>query len=222
MKRVFAVLFFLLLLCGCDKASVLENKNIIVHKNENILSSIPGDFDGDKYPEYIYIASSDDNKPYIKLIDGDRAFYKELSFKLDNYSSNVQDVNGDDKEDVILYCIEENSQKVYVFSYYKDLYTLFSPETLDKFVEFNKNKDGYTIICGKFEKKFQSKEDLELKFFYTALDYREDGPIFESVGTISSNKGIISTVSAIFKLTKDGSVYIEDLSISPYVEPEDE
>jgi hypothetical protein len=223
MKKVFAVLFFFLFLCGCSKFPASQDKKIILHSSENIVSSVPGDFDGDKYPEYIYVANSDDGSSYIKLIDGDKAFYKELDFKLDNYTSNVQDVNNDNKEDLIIYYIEENIQNVHVFSYNNELYNIFNPGMLDRYVSFTQLDDQYKVTYGSNERIIKSKEKLSLKFFYTDLDYKDAGPVFDSIGTIANSSGrILYTISASFSVDSNNNLNIYDLKLLPYIEVEDE
>jgi hypothetical protein len=221
MVRVFVVLFFVFTLClsGCTKSSDTDNTNHIVDKNENIISSIPGDFDGDRYPEYIYAINSSDGRSYIKLVDGNITCYKDLNFKLDNYSSNVQDVNGDGREDFILYSIQEYSQNVYVFSYVNDILNIFDPQTISNHVLFSKSEDGYKVNCGDFNESIQSKEKLNLKFYYTDLDYKEEGPVFDSVGAITTSSGkIIYTVLSTFRIDSSGKINICDLDLKPYVE----
>jgi hypothetical protein len=224
MVRVFVVLILIFMfgLSGCEKSSDIDNPNHIVDKNENIVSSIPGDFDGDKYPEYVYAANSSDGKSYIKLVDGDTISYKDLNFKLDNYSTNVQDVNSDGKDDLILYSIQENTQNVYVFSYLNDILNILNPETISNHIAFNKYEDGYKVTCGNLEETIKSKEKLDLQFYYTDLDYKEEGPVFDSVGTIiTSNGKIIYTVLSTFRIDSNGKINICDLDLKPYVEVEE-
>lgn len=222
MARLFAVLFFVLSLSGCGKYSNTDNTNHIVDKKENIISSIPGDFDGDKYPEIVYIVNSEDGKSYIKLIDGNISYYKDLNFKLDNYSSNIQDVNGDEREDLILYSIYENTQNVYVFSYSEELLNIFNPQAINTLVSFVMLGDGYKVVCGEFERTIKSNEKLNLRFYYSDLDYKSEGPVFDNVGIITNSNGkIFYTVLTTFKIDSNGKINICNLDLKPYVDMED-
>jgi hypothetical protein len=222
MARIFVVLIFILSLTSCGKYSDTDNNNLTLDKKENIISSIPGDFDGDKYPEFVYTVNSDDGKSYIKLVDGNMVFYKDLNFKLENYTSNVQDVNSDGREDLILYSIYENTQNVYVFSYSNNLLSIFDPNIITTHIRFDKLNEGYKLSCDELSQTIKSDKKLNLQFYYSDLDYREEGPVFDNVGTITDENGkILYTVLTTFRIDSNGKINTCNLDLRPYINIED-
>jgi hypothetical protein len=217
MKKVFAVLFFLVFLCGCMDRNE-ENIPVInsVYKNNSIYSA-PGDFDGDHQPENLYI-TEDDNRYYLNLIKSGRLFNRELGFKVDSLNSFIQDINNDSKEELVLNVIQDNCENCYVFAFSNGLHAILSPEIIARHIDFEKLEQ--TITYNKKDtakEKFTMSESAYVKLYYTEMEYGDGEPIFVSEGAICRMDQSIFNIKIFSKVNKNNQITLSKVQVNPLI-----
>lgn len=218
--KVFAVLIFFVFSSSCSISKLKKEKDPIISVNENIFNSFLGDFNGDGISEHIYVYKSEDGKPCVKLITEGGNYYKELNDLADNFYSHVTDVNGDGKEEFILYISESSHEKMYIFSFTDDLNIILSPEIMQKEFDLAKVKNGYVFTFGSFEKKLDSdlNDNLTMEFNHTDIFYEDPLPLFIVDGIIKSSDKKYYTVTVSFTINSDNDFEIKEVDMLPYEE----
>ena len=209
--KVFAVLIFFVFSSSCSTLKFKKEDDPIISANENIFNSFPGDFNGDGISEQIYVYKSGNGKPCVKLITKDGNYYKELNDPADNFYSHAADVNGDGKEEFILYISESSHEKMYI---------ILSPEMLQKEFDLAKIKNGYVFTFGSFEEKLGSdlNDNLTMEFNHTDISYEDSLPLFIADGIIKSLDKKYYTVTVSFIINSDNNFEIKDVDMLPYEE----
>lgn len=216
LRIVFAVLLFILPLSGCTNSSGNSEKLLPIYstfKNSAVYTS-PGDFDGDGKMENLFITKPDDNY-YINILDKDNIVYKKLNYSVDDFKLTIQDINNDNKEDIILSIIQNNCENCYVYTVNEEIIAILSPETIKAKIDMRSIEDYIASECGSFNIPSKDIASPVLKLYYTEMDYKGDEPVFVSEGSIY-NKGIITfNIQTTVNIDSKGNIVISDVNMLP-------
>jgi hypothetical protein len=181
----------------------------------NMIYSAPGDFDGDKKSEQVCITKFD-SKYYISLLESGKLYNSELEFETENFNSIIQDVNNDNKEDLILNVIQDNCENCYVFSFNEGLYIVLSPELITKHIDLEKLEE--TITYNKkntVSDKITNSAISYVKLYYTEMDYTKEEPEFISEGVIYTKNQSMYNIRISSKINKSNQVIVSKVEVSP-------
>ncbi|TDT61144.1 hypothetical protein [Fonticella tunisiensis] len=217
MQKVFAVFILAILLTSCSKSNLIEKDDHKEVYKENLLYRVPGDFDGDEKNENFYVFYDKTGIPMLKVIDDDSKNYViKLNKRFNNCTTYAVDIDMDNREEILLYTIDDCIKKVYAFSFNDGfLYELLSPEIFSEAVEFKQTKRGYVIECGNLRKEIETSDKLYLNFYSTDFDYSGSNIYFISEGSITSSENCtLFILTIIYKIDSSGKIDFMDIKIS--------
>ncbi|EYE88162.1 hypothetical protein Q428_09340 [Fervidicella metallireducens AeB] len=218
MKKVLAVIFLSIFTFLSCKYIFLQEKitfnNISKHR---ILFSSPGDFDGDNTIEYLQIYKSNDKEYYLRIIDEKTKYTYELNFKAEEFTTQIDDVNNDKKDDFLLFITKEDKQEMYIYTLQSNvIHQSFYSAELEKLLNIKSINGKYILSYNNSVKTFLAKNHLELSFYYTDLDFDEayEGPIFVSQGIIkSTDERNIKKINTYYYFDRYWNIHLKDFNI---------
>ena len=216
MHIVFAVLVFLLTIPGCNSIPSNPEKIIPIYstyKNSAIYTS-SGDFDGDGEKESIFITRREENY-YISILDGHNIVKKELDYSADNFIITIQDINNDNREDIIINVIQNNCENCYVYSLDGNIKTLLSPDIIIAKIDLKQINSYISQECKFINPPELPMGNLDIKLYYTEMDYIEDGSEFISEGSIFYKDTDLFNMQAKIKIIKNGTAVLRNVTIQP-------
>ncbi len=216
MYKVFAVLIFILLLFSCTKKSNISEKAMPIYstfKNSAIYTTA-GDFDGDGKTETMVITKPDENY-YIAILYKNNILYKKLNHQADNLNITIQDINNDNREDIILNIVQNNSENCYVYTVDSEINTILSPEIIKDNIDFQKIANYIAYESGSFGLSDINNEVPTIKLYYTEMDYLGDEPVFISEGSVNIKNTNIFNIRTILAIDKDNNIVLKDLNMFP-------
>jgi hypothetical protein len=214
--KVFAVLLFALLLFSCTKTSNLSEKTLSIYstfKNSAIYTAT-GDFDGDGKTESMFITQPDENY-YITILYKNNILYKKLNHKADNLNVTIQDINNDNREDIILNIVQSNCENCYVYMVDSEINTILSPEIISANIDFQKVSDYIAYECGNFGLSDINNEVPKIKLYYTEMDYLGDEPVFISEGSVYIKNNNIFNIRAAVGIDEENNIVVKDINMFP-------
>lgn len=214
MRKVFAVVLFLLLLTNCMKSSI-DFKNIVTINStfkSSAIYSATGDFDGDHRMESMFITKPDENY-YISILGKDSILYKKLDYQVKEFKLMIQDVNDDLKEDIILNVVQNGSDNCYVYAVDTELITLLSPDIIKTNLDLEKINNYIAMECGGNYLSLKNNNGPDIKLYYTEMDYAEDENVFISEGAVIDKNISILTIQATVSIDEKGIIKIKDMNM---------
>lgn len=216
LHKVFAVLLILLLMFSCNNLSH-QPENILpiysTFKSSAIYSS-SGDFNGDGKMESIFITKPDENY-YISILDKNNLIYKRLNYKAENFNLTIQDINNDNREDIILSTIQNNCENCYVYTVNKDLVTLLSPDIIIANIAMEEIEDYIALECGYTYSPQRDNRTSDIRLYYTELDYSDDGSVFVSEGSVLNKNTNILNIQTTVSIDSMGKVIVKNMNMLP-------
>lgn len=216
LHRVFAVLFFLLVMFSCTNASNNSKRVLPIYstfKNSAIYTAA-GDFDGDGKMESIFITKPDENY-YISILDNDNIIYKKLNYKADNLKLTIQDINNDNREDIIINIIQNSTQNCYVYTVNTGINTLLSPDLIKANVDLKSIEDYIALECGYMNLPVTSNIEQDIRLYFTEMDYSEDRSVFVSEGSVFNKNITILNVQTTVSIDNNGKIILENIDVLP-------
>jgi hypothetical protein len=212
--KVFAVLLFVLFLSCCNKTSNFSEKALPIYstyKNSSIYTAT-GDFDGDGKTESMFVTKPDENY-YITILYKNNILYKKLNHQVDNLNVTIQDINNDNREDIILNIVQNSSENCYVYTVDSKINTILSPEIIKANIDFQKIANYLTYECGGFGSSDISNEVPTINLYYTEMDYSGDEPVFISEGSVYIKNTNIFNIRTIVGIDKYNNIVLKDLNM---------
>lgn len=219
MKKVLAVIFLSIFSILSYRYIFLQEK--ITFNNiskQRILFSSPGDFDGDNSKEYLQLFKSKDKEYTIRVIDGRKRYNYKLNFFVEEFTTQIDDVNGDGKDDFLLFVTKEDKQEMYIFTFQNNtIHQSFYSAELDKLLNIKSINGKYILSYNNSIKTFLTKTSLKLSFYYTDLDFDEayEGPLFVSQGMIKSmDEKNIKKINTYYYFDRYWNIHLKDFYIN--------
>lgn len=216
MRIVFAVLTFLLLISGCTNIPSNPERVVPIYstfKNSAIYTS-SGDFDGDGEKESIFILRKKKNY-YLSILDGQNTINRELNYNADNPMLTIQDINNDGREDIIINVIQNNCENCYVYSLDGDIKTLLSPDIIISKINLEEIGLYISQVHGFTNPTEMDRINLDIEFYYTEMNYMENGIEFVSEGSIFDKNISILNIQAIIGINKNDTAVLKDINVQP-------
>lgn len=218
MHRVFAVLFlvFLLLQLSCNSISSTPEKALPISSTfrSSAIYTSSGDFDGDGKMESIFITKPDECY-HMSIIDKEHIINKKLNYRADNLKLTIQDINNDNREEIIINIIQNNCENCYVYTVTTDIITLLSPDIIIGELDRNKIDDYIALECGYMALTLENSRERDIKLYYTEMDYSEDGSIFISEGSVFDKNITLLNIQATICIDKNGMVILKNINMLP-------
>jgi hypothetical protein len=216
MKKVFAVLFLVLLLSGCRSTNMVNKEKPVSFVDDNSILTISYDFNKDGRNETIKLIKTSNDGTLIRYADKNRISYTEFPTKCSNFNYSIEDTDGDGYKDLIIFEYFDNAQYIDVFNVKNSIKLVFSSRDIASKVSI-KSLYGRKQLCfGELKSNIINIRKLKLNMYFTDTDSDLDRTQFISEGTLTSGKDIIYTVSLTYSLHDSFILSPIDISLKPY------
>lgn len=216
MHKVFAVLLLTLFLFSCTKSSGNSKKLLSINSDfkNKVVYTAPGDFNGDGKMESIFITKQDENC-CISILDKGKMIYKKLNYKVDDFKLTVQDINNDNKEDIILNIIQNDCENCYVYTLGTGIINIFSPELIKAKISQQLINNDIAKECGNFNLSSKQQLESDIKLYYTEMDYTGDEPVLISEGSVYNKDTRTLNIQAIVTIDKSNNITVRNINMFP-------
>lgn len=212
MPKVFAALIFLCLILGCLKTYFQKSFPLQALTEKEIIYSAPGDFDGDGKSENIYILKSPEEKLYLKLKCINNTYEAKLNLDIKNFSAWIEDVDGNNRDDLIISSISDDIQSLYVFIYDKDIKLLISPKIIESKINL-KNIIPYANNSNPTNRKSSKDSNTNQAILVcTDIDLFPGESLFTCDYIMPNHNNSADYISVSFTINSDGIIRIENVS----------